>query len=185
MTILKDKQFTIFLAKFLGIFACLYLGTLLVIGLAAPGGLYSPFVEKYFDYVTWIKQSLSWATRIVVGWFGYETYTLPGFIVRMVNGGGVLIAMDCVGYGVYSFWAAYVIANKGTWLLKITWVIGGLFFLWIINVCRISFLLISIHKGKNFPLGWDHHTWFNIVAYVFIFGMIWLYERKEKDTVDS
>ncbi|HRE65252.1 MAG TPA: archaeosortase/exosortase family protein, partial [Ferruginibacter sp.] len=161
MFLLKDKSFVFFIAKFLGIFALCYFGTLAIIGLSAPGGLYAPFVEKYVDYVSWIKQSLVWATRMVVSWFGYETYTKPDFIIRMVNGGGVKIAMDCVGYGVYSFWAAYIIANKGQWMQKIFWVLGGLFFLWLINVTRISFLLISIHKGKTFPFGWDHHTWFN------------------------
>lgn len=27
------------------------------------------------------------------------------------------------------------------------------------------------------PLGIDHHTWFNIFAYIFIFIMIWIYDR--------
>ena len=61
MLLLNDKSFIIFIAKFLGIVALLYFGTLAIIGLAAPGGLYAPFVEKYFDYVSWIKQSLEWA----------------------------------------------------------------------------------------------------------------------------
>ena len=151
-----------------------------MIGLAAPVGLYSPFIEKYLDYVSWIKQSLLWAVGIISGWAGYDTYTAPDFIIRIKTGGGVKIAMDCVGYGVYSFWAAYVIANEGRWIRKLLWVAGGLLMLWIINALRISFVLIALHEKKPMPLGIDHHTWFNIIAYAFIFLMIWLYERQAK-----
>ena len=181
MNLLKDKIFLIFVAKFLLLFALFYFGTLAVIGLAAPGGLYSPFVEKYFDYVSWIKQSLSWAVRLIAGWMGYETMTLPDYIVRIKNGAGIKIAMDCVGYGVYSFWAAYIIANRGSFVKKLLWVCGGLLALWMINVLRISFFLLSLQKAQPMPLGIDHHTWFNIVAYIFIFAMIGLYEKGRKN----
>ncbi|RYY11399.1 MAG: exosortase/archaeosortase family protein [Chitinophagaceae bacterium] len=173
-----DKKFLWFVIKFLLLFGVLYVGTLGVIGLAAPGKYYSPFVAQYLDYVSWIKNSLMWSAGIFCGWFGYETYQMPGFILRIKSGAGVLIAMSCVGYGVYSFWTAYVIANDGNWRKKFLWVTGGLLLLWIINSIRIAMVLISIHEKRPMPLGIDHHTWFNIVAYIFIFSMIWLFERQ-------
>ncbi|MBC7938140.1 MAG: exosortase/archaeosortase family protein [Rhizobacter sp.] len=178
MVLLRDKKFIRFVVKFLLLFCAFYFGTLAVIGLAAPGRLYSPFIENYFDYVSWIKQSLLWSVGIISGWLGYETYTLPDYIIRVKTGGGVKIAMDCVGYGVYSFWAAYVIANDGRWVKKVLWVTGGLLLLWLVNSLRISLVLIAYHEKKPMPFGIDHHSWFNIVAYAFIFLMIWLYERK-------
>ena len=175
-----DKKFIWFVVKFLVLFGIFYFGTLAVIGLAAPGKYYSPFIEQYLDYVSWIKQSLIWGVRQLSAVFGYETFTQPNFTVRVKGGAAVLIAMNCVGYGVYSFWAAYVIANDGKLWGKIPWVIGGLLLLWIINVIRITAVLIALQKGKAMPLGIDHHTWFNIVAYGFIFLMIWMFERKQK-----
>lgn len=179
-----DKKFWWFAAKFLAVFGFLYLGTLAVIGLAAPGGWYSPFIEKYFDYVGWIKQSLIWAVGIFSSWFGYETHVLPDYIIRIKNGAGVKVAMSCVGYGVYSFWAAYVIANDGTLFKKIKWALGGVLLLWLINSIRITLVLVALQKKIPMPLGIDHHTWFNIIAYVFIFLMIWVYERKQKTTAN-
>ncbi len=173
------KPFLLYLFRFLGIFAVLYGGTLLIIGLAAPGGYYSPFVANHLDYVSGLKRMIVANVSMLTGWFGYETAIEPAFIVRIVGKRGVIIAMDCVGYGVFSFWIAYVISNSGSWIKKTAWVIGGLLLLWSINISRITLFLISINKNQPMPLGIDHHTWFNIFSYTAIFLMIWMYERNQ------
>lgn len=173
---MKNK-YVLYLLKFLGIFCLLYFGTLAVIGLAAPGGYYSPFIAKYLDYVSWIKMSLIHATGFILSLFHIPTKIEPDFLIRIEGGRGVIIAMDCVGYGVYSFWIAFVIANKGTLIKKTTWIVCGVLALWLINVIRITLFLTAINKGWPMPLGINHHTWFNIFAYGLIFLMIWRYDR--------
>ena len=91
--------------------------------------------------------------------------------------GACIIAMDCVGYGVYSFWIAFVAANRGKFWKKTLWILLGVIVLWFINVIRITLFLVAINKGWPMPLGIDHHTWFNIVAYLMIFILIWLYDK--------
>ena len=120
------------------------------------------------------------ATGIILSLFQISTDIEPGFLIRFRGGRGVIIAMDCVGYGVYSFWIAFVIANKGSFLKKIKWIIAGVAALWLINVLRITLFLTSINQGWPMPLGIDHHTWFNICAYLLIFFMIWLYDKSYK-----
>lgn len=156
-----------------------------MIGIAAPGNLYSPFVENYFDYVKWIKLSLMWATGAILSIFGISTYTVPDFIIRITDGKGVSIAMDCVGYGVYSFWIAFVVANSGSFRRKLSWIIFGVLGLWFINVIRITLFLLAVNKGWPMPLGWDHHTWFNIFAYLLIFIMIWWYDKTGKKSMNK
>jgi exosortase/archaeosortase family protein len=158
-----------------------YFGTLAIIGLASPVGWYSPTVAKYFDYVSWIKLSLIHATGFILSLFHVQTETEPGFLIRFTGGRGVIIAMDCVGYGVYSFWIAFVAANKGKFLKKTIWIVFGVLALWLINVIRITLFLTSINKGWPMPLGIDHHTWFNIFAYLLIFLMIWRYDKSMKN----
>lgn len=181
MQLLKDRQFVMFALKFLILFAIFYFTTTLIIALAAPGGLYSPFVQKYLDYVTALAKSLEWGTRFFVKVFGYDTYILPNFIVRIVNGTGIRIAFNCLGYGVMSFWIAYVLATTKPWLKKFGWVIFGWVLLWIINVIRLGLLLLAYNKNWEMPLGIDHHTWFNICAYGAIFTMMYFFERKSKN----
>ncbi len=173
----KNKKLWVYLIKFIGIFCLCYFGTLAVIGIAAPGGYYSPFVEKYLDYVKWIKISLISATGMLLSFFNIQTHSEPGFLIRINGARGVVIAMDCVGYGVYSFWIAFVVANRGNFYKKAWWIVSGLLALWTINVIRISLFLVAINKGWPMPLGLDHHTWFNIFAYLLIFILIWLYDR--------
>jgi exosortase/archaeosortase family protein len=83
---------------------------------------------------------------------------------------------------VYSFWIAFVAANKGRVLKKTLWIVFGLLGLWLINVIRITLFLTAINKGWPMPLGIDHHTWFNIFAYLLIFLMIWFYDRSFRDS---
>jgi exosortase/archaeosortase family protein len=179
-TIFKEKILWIYLIKFAAIFCICYFGTLAMIGLASPVGWYSPFVEKYLDYVTWIKLSLIHATGFILSLFNLPTQIEPGFVIRFPGGWGVIIAMDCVGYGVYSFWIAFVAANNGRLLRKILWIVFGLLGLWFINVIRITLFLTSLNKGWPMPLGLDHHTWFNIFAYALIFFMIGLFDKSLK-----
>jgi exosortase/archaeosortase family protein len=174
---LQQKSFLIYLLKFAGIFCLCYFATLAVIGIAAPGGWYSPFVHTYLDYVSWLKWSLIHATGFILSLFHVSTTTEPDFLIRFTGGAGVFIAMDCVGYGVYSFWIAFVAANKGKITSKIKWILFGLLGLWFINVIRITLFLTAINKGWPMPLGLNHHTWFNIFAYLLIFFMIWWYDK--------
>lgn len=170
----------IYLLKFAAIFCLCYFGTRAVIGLATPGDYYSPFIEKYLDYVSWIKISLMQATAFILSLFHIGTHTEPGFIIKFDGGRGVIISMSCVGYGVYSFWIAFIAANKGNFLRKLLWIAFGVLALWFINVIRITLFLTAINKGWPMPLGIDHHTWFNIFAYLLIFLMIWWYDRTGK-----
>ncbi len=112
--------------------------------------------------------------------FGYETHLASPVVIRMENGGGVQLVYACLGYGVTSFWLAFVFANNGSWKKKLLWMLGGALILWSLNVFRISLVLLANSKHWKIPLGWDHHTWFNIAAYLAIFVMIWLYDRSSK-----
>jgi len=166
-----------FIIKFFLIFALCYYGTKAIIGLAAPGGYYSPFVDKYFDYVSWIKSELIIGSQFLLSIFGIDTYRVDHFILRIVKGTGVTIAYDCVGYGVFSFWIAFVIASADKLKRKIGWLIGGLLLLNFINILRISLLLVALNKKWPMPLGIDHHTWFNIVSYLCIFTMMYFFSK--------
>ena len=100
------------------------------------------------------------------------------------EGRGVNVGYSCLGYGVTSFWSAFVFAKIDSWKRKAVWMLGGALVLWIINVIRISLVLIGANSKWKFPFGWDHHTWFNIAAYLAIFVMIWLYDRSRKKNLE-
>jgi exosortase/archaeosortase family protein len=171
------RSVILFIIKFLVTFCVFYFGTLAVIGLSAEEGYYSPFVAKYINYIDWLRDSLLTVSEKVLSWIGYETDRPNKYDLFVKGGYGVRMVYSCIGYGVMSFWAAFIIANKGNWKRKAIWIIGGLFVLWCINILRISLLVVALNKKWSMPLGLDHHTWFNIVAYSLIFLMIYLYDK--------
>jgi len=174
------RKALIFIVKFILLFLLFYFGTLALIGIASPGDYYSPFVAKYLDYVSFIKYSLMKGASVVASLFGYSTIEEPGFILRVKSGLEIFIARDCVGFGVMSFWAAFILATKmESSRRKIIWLFSGLLLLWVINVLRIGLFLVARNRGWDMPLSLDHHTWFTIFAYGAIFGMIYIFEKVE------
>lgn len=169
-----------YIAKFLLAFLLLYFGTIAWIGLTVPGGFYSSFVENYLNYPAWLRASILAGSTIVLNLFGHQTYQPDAYILRIENGDGIRMVYSCIGYGVMSFWTAFVFANNGSWKRKLKWIFGGLISLWFINIMRVSLLLVINNKHKSMPLGIDHHTWFNIAAYLLIFVMIYFYDRESK-----
>lgn len=174
------KSFYKYLLKFLLLFAVFYYGTKIMSGLATAGGYYSLFIHTYLDYVSWLRASLVHGGGYIAALFAYSTEILPGFVLKVVDGKGVFVSYGCAGYGVMSFWAAFVLANQLGFTKKAIWLLGGLLLLWGINVTRIGLFLVAINKGWPMPLGLNHHTWFNIFAYLAIFTMMYFFDKQIK-----
>jgi exosortase/archaeosortase family protein len=174
----KRNTFFHFLAVFLGVFAVCYFGSLAVIGLAAPGGMYSPFIAKYFNVIGWLRDSLLWGTRTVLNLFNYPTYFENDIVLRKLNGNGIIMVYSCVGYGVMSFWTAFGAAYPQGLANKIKLIGFGLVAIWLINVCRLALVLVSTNSDFRFPI-FDHHDWFTIISYCAIGLMMWWSVRAE------
>lgn len=175
---LKDNTFLRFVLKFLLLFAVFYYGTLAIIGLSVPGGYYSPFVVHYLDYISWLRSSLLNGSRWLLSLFNIETYLATEYNLKVVNGRGIKMVYECIGYGIMSFWGAFVIASAGSFIRKLAWVVFGWVFIWILNVIRLSLLLVATDRGWPMPLNWDHHTWFTIFSYLFIFICMYLFNKQ-------
>jgi len=174
---MKKKSFVRFVFTFILLFLTFYYFFVTIIAVTAPGGYYSSFIDHYFNIIAWLKQSLINGSGFLLKMAGYETYTLDNFIIRLVNGKGVRIAHDCSGHGIISFWLAYILSIDLSLKKRLYWLFGGLILLWMINVTRISLLILALNKNWPMPLNIDHHDWFNIISYLFIFVMIFFLDK--------
>ena len=157
-----------------------YYGTIAVEGVAAPGHIYWPFVQHYLDYPSWLRASLLNGSKLLLSWFGYDSFVQDSYHLRIVGGSAVQLIYACLGVGVMSFWLAFVVANKGSWKRKIVWILGGMLCIWLINVTRISLVLVKNNSGRDMMWGLDNHDFFNILSYVALFLMIFFYDRIER-----
>ena len=171
-----DKAFVRYLLKFALIFLVCYLGVLAMIGLASPGRYYSAFIDHHLNLVHAWRMGLIHASKGLLSLSGYETY-YTGYRFRLVNGNGVLVSYSCMGYGVISFWTAFVLASPGKLSFRLAWLLGGIILITILNITRISLLLLALNKGWPMPAGLDHHTLFNVAAYILIFIGIYFFNR--------
>lgn len=179
---MKARPFYIYLFRFFLTFCILYYGTIAWIGICAPSGYYWPFAAGHFNYISWLRSSLLHSARIPLSVAGFDVYIKDIYTLRLQQGRGIHVGFDCLGYGVMSFWAAFIIANEGQFIKKVKWLLGGLLLMWFINVLRIALLFIAINKHWPVPLGLDHHTWFNLVAYFCIFTMIYFFDRSQRQS---
>ena len=170
----------IYLVKFFAVFCIAYYGTVAVEGLASPGNLYSPFIQHYLDYPSWLRASLLNGSKLLLSLFGFATIIPDSYHLQIVNGISVQLVYACLGVGVTSFWLAFVVANKGSWLKKAIWIFGGTVCIWLINVTRISLVLVAANKKQHTIFGLDNHTFFNVCSYIAIFVLIFFYDRSLK-----
>lgn len=176
------KPLIVYLLKLGALFSILYFGTLAVIGLASPENYYSEFVDKYLNFIDPLRSFLLISAQGLLSVFGQPTLLADEYTLRVPEGGGVRMVYSCIGYGVMSFWAAFVLANRGSAKKKATWLFTGLLGLCAINILRIALLVVAQDRVWSMPLGFDHHTWFNIAAYGLIFVLIYLYDRSFQNT---
>lgn len=180
MNVFTDKKFLHFFLKFIALFCVLYYGTIAFIGITAPGGYYWPVADNFFNYVSALRWILMHFSKVVLEAAGYQVYLKDMYTIKLSNGTGVHIGYDCIGYGVMIFWTAFIFANEVGCINTLKWLSGGLLIIFFINVLRIVLLLIATNNNWISPFEFDNHTWFNIVAYLAIFTLIYFFDQSEK-----
>ncbi|MDB5207488.1 MAG: hypothetical protein JWR72_2563 [Flavisolibacter sp.] len=176
----SSKPFFIYLLKFGGVFSLFYFGTLIIIGLSSKENLYSPFVSSYLDFITPLRRSILWSAEYILKFFGHSTTWSDQYTLGLTGGRSVRMVYSCVGYGVLSFWAAFILANPRGLKVTVVWLISGWAILWALNVLRIFFLILAVNQNSEVRFEVDHHSFYNIIAYCCIFLMIFLYDRSKR-----
>ena len=168
--------------RFFGLYLPLEIIYYVVISASHPNGkLYSLFVTQYLNIMNGIRNILIGISQLVLSVFNYSTtrYAEHGLMIN--TGGKVSVNNACLGYSIMAFWLAFIFANDGTWKMKAKWILTGLLAITIINVGRIVFLLIALNKKWSLFYSIDHHSAFNIVAYLFIFGLMYVFIRSRRE----
>ena len=177
LTINTNRTYINFFVKFFFSFCILYFGTKIIIGLTVPEGYYSFYVVNYFNYPAALRLSIFKGTSVLVSLFGFETLSKDLYHISFLQGRGIHLVYSCLGYGLLSCWIAFVFANNGKLFFKIKWLLVGCFIIWLLNVFRITFLLIALNFHWPVLLRIDQHFIFNTIVYVVIIWMMSLFQR--------
>jgi len=165
-----------FAAIFIILFALFYYSNILFFGLTQPGHHYSPFLAGHLNYIAGLRNILLKSSAAILNLFGfaaiYNDYDL------LVAGHGTLqVVYSCLGLGVISFFAAFVLAYPKKWRSRIIFLAGGIIGIEFLNVLRFVLLAVFWNKKDNHII--DHHTIFNMLLYLIIAFVLYFWIKRD------
>ena len=160
-----------FLLFFLAGFLFLYYFNLFFIGITSPGNYYSGFLDQHLNYIRGLRNILLEISSKVMTAQGYKVYT-SDYTLHAMDVGGFNLVYSCLGFGVMSFFTAFVIAwPEKSVKSKFFFTLGGLLLIQLLNITR--FILITLYYKGSLFLGIDHHTLFNFILYFILMVVIY------------
>ena len=177
---MQDREFVLYAIKFGSLFAFFYFGTYLFIGITAEGGYYIPFLAKYFNYVDWLRALLLNGTKILLQLFGYTATLTDKYHLQINHANKVQLIYSCLGYGVISFWLAFVLTHQLSSIKKISWILLGFFLIVFSNMIRIAMILIANYKQWKLPFNIEHHFLYNVIAYTIVIVLAILFLKQKE-----
>lgn len=158
-------------------FILVYLFHYFAIAIFAEGGWYWEFGATNLNYIKWFRSLQLNSASFILNQFGYSTYFKNITTLALENGSGIVLVYGCLGVDVISLWTIYIIFSyERTYKRKLTWIIGGSLLITFLNILRITILLIAFNK-KWISESFDHHTFYNVVLYLIVIGLILFHER--------
>jgi len=166
--IFKHPYFPIVL--FLVLYGVFYFGNQGYTGLTVPGNAYSPFLDEHLNYVRWFREFLLQGSAFVIRLFGHSTF-IHATGIKMETGTGVQLIYACMGFAIFSFWWAMILAFPQSLKTKLLFLFGGTLIIIILNILRIAAVALAFNKWGATNI--DHHLIFNIVVYGILFLMLY------------
>lgn len=167
-----------YLLKFFLLITAFYYFNIIFFSLTTPyGNYYFPFLEQHLNYIAWLRSAILFLSNEISRLIGIQSFVPNSFTLASVGGTRLIVGEPCLGLGVLSFWAGFVIADDSSFRRKLRWCFGGFLIIYLINCARVAFMLKAFEENWTFVTKSDYHTAFNVFAYAFVFLLIFLYNR--------
>lgn len=174
-----NRAAIIFVVKLLVLYLLFSQGNLFMNSVMSEGGkLYNEYIAQNFNYIQGLKYALIKPAVWLIKLFGF--YAIHNEMdVMVVNGPYLRVNYSCLGLGVMSFLAAFIMAFPAKLKPKIRLFIFGMIMIYVLNVFRIAGLgiLLRIFKSQRSNFTY-HHEIFNIIVYILIFIVLYFWIKK-------
>jgi len=167
-----------FIFRFLALFLIFYYFNILFFGITNPGKHYYPFLGNHLNYIQGLRWLLLSISGQVLTWLGFSAIH-NGTELLVAGKGAIVLVYSCLGLGLMSFFAAFVIAYPKKTKQKVIFLIAGILAIQFLNIMR--FVLLALFWNKNSSRIVDHHTVFNIILYIIIMTSLYFWV-KQNDT---
>ncbi|MBB3057115.1 exosortase Y [Mucilaginibacter gotjawali] len=154
-----------FVIVFVILFLLFYYFNIFFFGVTSPGNHYSAFLAGHLNYISWLRHFLLMSSAGLLNLFGFSAI-YNEYDLLVAGHGTIQLVYSCLGLGVISFFAAFVLAYPKKFGSKWLFLIGGIIGIEVLNILR--FVLLAIFWNKKGDHLLDHHTIFNILIYLII-----------------
>lgn len=171
--------------KFIFLFLCLFLlfdaGNKFMNSATLEGTkYYNPFISEHFNYIQGLRTLLIVISATIIKGLGH-TVMYTDYQLLALNGIPCNINYGCLGLGVLSFWAAFIIAFPKPFKQKIKFMFLGLITIFLLNIVRIvSLTLLTIDMNGSRKFFDYQHDIFNYVVYAVLLTMIYFWINKQE-----
>ena len=165
-----------FTILFLAIFLIFYYFNIYYFAATTPTSRhYNPFLANNLDYIKGLRLILLDTSTYILNLLGF-TAIHDNYIMLVSGHGSIQVVYKCLGLGVISFFAAFVIAYPKPLKAKIIFIITGIVLLQILNVIRFMLLAVFWTKANSTLI--DHHTIFNFIIYLIVAISLYFWVKK-------
>lgn len=161
-------------------------GNIFMNSVMSPGGsYYNAFIAEHFNYIQGLKTALLKPAVWIIKLFGF--YAIHNEMdIMVVNGPYLRVNYSCLGLGVMSFLTAFVLSFPASWKSTFKMLAIGLVAIYILNILRIAGLgvLFGFFQSQRNYFEY-HHEIFNVIVYIIIFIMLYIWIRKNTKTLNT
>jgi exosortase/archaeosortase family protein len=173
----SNNEPTKFLLSFGCLFAAFYYFNIIFDGITTEGNYYNVYLANHLNYIAGLRTLLLSSSANILTGLGYPAIT--NSYKMLIAGHGILkLTYSCLGLGLISFFAAFVLAYPKKWQQKIIFLISGIVGIEILNVAR--FVLIAIFWNHENRTILDQHTLFSFCIYILIAIALFLWVKSDK-----
>jgi exosortase family protein XrtF len=119
-----------------------------------------------------IKNSMN-LSKLFLNLLGYKIYFLHERQIFIEHANGIFIGDPCNGLNLFALFSGFIIAYPGALKSKLFYIPAGILFIHLVNVLRISFLLLLQLKAPEY-MEFNHTYTFTILIYGCIF-LLWIF----------
>jgi exosortase/archaeosortase family protein len=173
----KKNEPVKFAISFIFLFAIFYYFNIFYFSITNAGAKhYNAFLATYLNYIAGLRWVLLNSSAQILKWLGFGAITNEYDL--LVAGHGVIqLVYSCLGLGIISFFAAFVLSYPKKLKSKIIFLVGGIIGIELLNIAR--FVLLALFWNKNDNAIFDHHTLFNITIYIIIGIALYVWVRRD------
>jgi exosortase/archaeosortase family protein len=170
-----------FVVSFIILFAAFYYFNILFFGITSPGHHYNAFLADHLNYIRWLREALLNSSAQIINWLGFAAIT-DEYDLLVAGHGAIQLVYSCLGLGIISFFAAFVLSYPKKWKPKIIFLISGILAIELLNIVRCVLLALLWQKHVFIV---DQHTIFNILVYIIIAVSLYFWVKHDNNKITN